>query len=39
MAKQSVRSRIDAQHLKEQFEERHGNLPDVPARRRALGKN
>jgi hypothetical protein len=32
LAKQSVRSRLNAQHLKEQFEERHGNLPDVLAR-------
>jgi hypothetical protein len=32
MAKQSVRSRVDAQHLKEQFDDRHGNLPDVLVR-------
>ena len=32
LAKQSVRSRLNAEHLKEQFEERHGNLPDVLAR-------
>ena len=32
LAKQSVRSRLNPQHLKEQFEERHGNLPDVLAR-------
>jgi len=32
MAKQSVRSRLNPQHLKEQFEERHANLPDVLAR-------
>lgn len=32
LAKQSVRSRLDPQHLKEQFEERHSNLPEVLAR-------
>ena len=32
MAKQSIRSRLDAQRLKTQFEQSHGNLPDVLAR-------
>src|SRR5262249_32540456 len=32
LAKQSIRSRIDTQHLKDQFEQAHGNLPDVLAR-------
>lgn len=32
MAKQSIRSRLDAQQLKTQFEQSHGNLPEVLAR-------
>jgi Family of unknown function (DUF6263) len=32
MAKQTVRSAVDSQHLKEEFEENHGNLTDVVAR-------
>ncbi|MFO0890905.1 MAG: DUF6263 family protein [Isosphaeraceae bacterium] len=32
-AKQSIRSRLDAQQLKKQFQESHGNLPDVLARK------
>ncbi len=32
MAKQSIRSRLDAQRLKAQFEQSHANLPEVLAR-------
>jgi Family of unknown function (DUF6263) len=32
MAKQSIRSRLDAQRLKTQFEQSHSNLPEVLAR-------
>lgn len=33
MAKQSLQSRMGSQKLKEQFEQSHGNLPDVLARK------
>ena len=32
MAKQTIRGRVDAQRLKTQFEQSHGNLPDILAR-------
>jgi hypothetical protein len=32
MAKEALRSALDAGHLKEEFEQSHGNLPDVLAR-------
>ncbi len=32
MAKQSIRSRLDSQRLKTQFEQAHSNLPEVLAR-------
>ena len=32
MAKQTIRGRLDAEHLTQQFDQAHSNLPDVLAR-------